>query len=73
MAIVLVITGAEADTATREREWKKQGVVFKNYAYLTDFISEINNPQVDNAKNLDVFMPLCNLIEYSNKYFGSIW
>ena len=35
---------------------------------FTDYISEINNTQVDNAKDLDVAMPLYNLIEYSNNY-----
>ena len=29
---------------------------------------EINNTQVDNAKAIDVVMPMNNLIEYSNNY-----
>ena len=29
-------------------------VVFKNYALFTDYISEINNTQIDNAKHIDV-------------------
>ena len=31
-------------------------------------MSEINNIQVDNAKDLDIVMPMCNLIEYSDNY-----
>ena len=31
-------------------------------------ISEINNTQVDNAKNIDIVMPMYNLIEYSDNY-----
>ena len=31
-------------------------------------ICEINNPQVDNAKDLDIVMPMYNLIEYSDNY-----
>ena len=27
-------------------------------------MSEINNGKVDNAKDLDVSMPICNLVEY---------
>ena len=28
----------------------------------------MNNTQIDNAKDIDVVMPLHNLIEYSNNY-----
>ena len=31
-------------------------------------MSEINNKQIDNAKDIDVVMPMYNLIEYSNNY-----
>ena len=39
-------------------------------------MSEINNTQVDNAKDIDVVMPVFNLIKYSNNYLktsGSLW
>ena len=41
-------------------------VMFKNRAPFTDCISEINNTQVDNAKHIDIVMPMCNLIEHAN-------
>ena len=37
-------------------------VVFKNCAPFTDCISEINNTQIDNAKDIGVVMPMYNLI-----------
>ena len=43
-------------------------VIFKNCAPFTNCISEINNTQVDNAKDIDIVMPMYNLIEYSDKY-----
>ena len=43
-------------------------VIFKNCVPFTDCISEINNTQVANAKNIDAVMPISNLIEYSDKY-----
>ena len=43
-------------------------VVFKDCALFTDFISEINNIQIGNAKDIDVVMPINNLIEYSDNY-----
>ena len=43
-------------------------VIFKNCSPFTNCISNINNTQVDNAKDIDVVMPMYNLIEYSNNY-----
>ena len=37
-------------------------VTFKNCVPFTNCISEINNTQVDNAKDIDIVMPMCNLI-----------
>ena len=51
-------------------------VVFKNCALFTDCISEINNTQIDNAKYIDVVMPIYNLIEYGNnnsRTSGNLW
>ena len=51
-------------------------VVFKNCAPFTNCISEINNTQIDNAKDIDIVMPMYNLIEYSDNYaktIGSLW
>ena len=50
--------------------------MFKNCAPFTDCISKINNTQVDNAKDIDIVMPMYNLIEYSDNYSktsGSLW
>ena len=51
-------------------------VIFKNCAPFTNCISEINNTQIDNAKDVDIVMPMYNLIEYSDNYAkttGSLW
>ena len=53
-----------------------KNVIFKNCALFTDCISKINNTRVDNAKDIDIVMPMYNLIEYSNNYSktsGSLW
>ena len=54
--------------------------MFKNFEPFTDFISKINNTQIDNTKDLDtmmmtMMMMLMNLIESSDDYletFGSL-
>ena len=43
-------------------------VIFKNCAPFTNCISEINNTQVGNAKDIDIVMPMYNLIEYGDNY-----
>ena len=43
-------------------------VIFKNYAPFTNCTSEINNTQIDNAKDIDIIMPMYNLIEYNDNY-----
>ena len=35
---------------------------------FTDYTSETNNTQIDNAKDIDVVIPMYNLIEYCNNY-----
>ena len=43
-------------------------VVFINCVPYTDCISEINKTQIDNAKDINIAIPMCILIEYSNNY-----
>ena len=43
-------------------------VVFKNCSPFTDYISEINNTQIDNTRQIDVIIPMYELIEYSDNY-----
>ena len=58
--------------------WNKwiHSITFENCAPLTDCISEINNTQIDNVKDLDNVMQIYNSIEYSDNYAktsGSLW
>ena len=70
-AYVLVtgnITATGGDANTR--------VAFKNCAPFTKCITHINDEHVDNADNLDIIMPMYNLIEYSHNYSdtsASLW
>ena len=72
----ITITGRGADAAARQADERDKGVAFKNCAPFTNCISEINNTQVDNAKDIDIIMPMYNLIEYTDNYVktsGSLW
>ena len=72
----ITINGRGADAAARQADERGKGVTFKNCAPFIDCISEINNMQIDNAKDIDTVMPMYNLIEYSDNYAktsGSLW
>ena len=72
----ITINGAAADAAASQADERDKGVAFKNCASFTNCISEINNTQADNAKDIDIVMPMYNLIEYSDNYAkttGSLW
>ena len=59
-------TGAGTDGNAKRADEIKKGVTFRNCTPFTDCISVINNTQINNAKDLDVAMPVYNFIEYSN-------
>ena len=67
---------ATVDTLPAGRGNGSMQVVSKNCAPFTDCIGEINNTQIDHAKDIDVAMSMYNLIEYSDnnsKTFGGFW
>ena len=65
------ITVTDPDNAKRNKS-----VAFKNNAPFINCISKINGVKIDNAEDLDVVMPMYNLLEYSKNYrktTGSLW
>ena len=46
-------------------------VAFKNYAPFARCVTHINDEHVETAKNLDIIMPMYNLLEYSDNYADS--
>ena len=64
-------TAADADANNTNKK-----VIFKNCAPFTNCISEINNTDLDNTKDINIVMAMYNLIEYSDncsKTSGSLW
>ena len=56
-------------TATNPNNAKRnKAVAFKNNAPFTNCITKINGVKIDNAEDLDVVMPMCNLLQYSKNY-----
>ena len=64
----ITITGAGNDDATKQADERDKGVTFKNCAPFTKCINRINNTEIDNAKDIDIIMPMYNVIDYSDNY-----
>ena len=63
-------------TARRFIDIRNRFLAFKNNAPFTNCISKINNVLIDNAEDLDIVMPMYNLLEYSRNYrktTGRFW
>ena len=57
------IAATEPDDAKRNKS-----VTLKNNAPFINYILKINGVQIGNAEDLDVVMPMYNLLEYSKNY-----
>ena len=64
--LVTTVNNTAADGAAATNT--KKNVLFKKCAIFANFVSEINNTQVDNAKDIDTVMQTYNLIEYRDNY-----
>ena len=74
--ILVSVTITVPNTETVAVSNNRKNIIIENCAPFTDCISEINNTQIDNAKDIAVVMPMYNLIEYSNNYSkksGRLW
>ena len=72
----ITITGAGDNGAATQADEKNKGVIFKNFTPFINCKSEIDNIEIDNAKNIYIVMPMYNLIQYSDNYSkksGSLW
>ena len=64
----ITIDGEGDDDAVKQADERNKKSISKNCSSFTDCISKINNTQIDHRKDLDVVMPMYNLIEYSDNY-----
>ena len=66
--VYIVVKGIITVTNPNNAKKKKKVVAFKNNAPFINCISKINGIKIDNAEDLDVVMPMYNLLEYSKNY-----
>ena len=73
VSATITVPNTSADGATVSN---RKNITIKNCALFTNCISEINNTQIDDAKDMDIVMTMYNLIEHSDNYSktsGSLW
>ena len=59
---------AAATNTANNNAFGEKKLVFKNNAPFINCVLKINGVKIDNAEDLDVVMPLYNLLEYSKNY-----
>ena len=64
----IIITGAGTNDAAKRLDERNKVAIFKNCVPFTKCISRTNNEDLDNAQDIDIVMPMYNLIEYSDNY-----
>ena len=58
-AYILVVGTIEIpNTGTATAQNNKKNIIIKNFVPFTDCISETNNTQIDNAKDIDMIVPM---------------
>ena len=59
---IITVVGAGAATAAIQADRNNKQAIFKNSAPFTEYITEVNNTQTDDARDLNVVMIVYNLI-----------
>ena len=57
--------------ATNENDKAQKNIVFKNNVQFRSYVSKINSTLIDNAEDLDIVMPMYNLLEYKSYFITS--
>ena len=74
--VYIVVKGRIRVTSTNNANRRNKQVTFKNTAPFISCISKINNTSINNAEDLDIFVPVHDLLEYNNNYSmtpGCLW
>ena len=72
----IVVKGDITFEGDNDANKRNKNLAFKNNAPFINCISKINGVKIDNAEDLDVVIPMYDLLEYSKncrKTTGSLW
>ena len=68
----IVVEGDITLEGDNDANKRNKNLAFKNNAPFINCISKINGVKIDNAEDLDVVMPMYNLLEYCKNYRKTI-
>ena len=72
----IVVKGKTTIEGDHDAKTRNKKVIRKNNAPFWLYIAKISNTFIDNAEDLDIVIPMNNLLEYSDNYSmksGSLW
>ena len=64
----IVVRGRITIEGDNDAKTRTKNLIFNNKAPFRLCISKINKTFVDNAKDIDIVIPMCNLLEYCDNY-----
>ena len=69
----ITIPETGADAAARQVDERDKGVIFKHCASFINCKTEINNTEIDDAKDINIAISIYNVIDNYSKTSGSLW
>ena len=69
----ITIPETGADAAARQVDERDKGVIFKHCTSFINCKTEINNTEIDNAKDINIVISIYNVIDNYSKKSGSLW
>ena len=68
----ILVNGKIIVTGNNPRDRQNKPLILKNNAPFVSCITKINGELIEDAEDLDIVMPMCNLLEYSKNYRKTI-
>ena len=68
----IFVKGIISVTGTGNANRRNKNLSFNNNALFRSCISKINSTLITSAEDLDIIMPMYNLLEYGNNFFCDI-
>ena len=68
----ILVNGTVTVTGNHPRDRKNRPLILKNNASFLSCITRINGELIEDADDLDIVMPMYNLLEYSKNYRKTI-
>ena len=69
---ITVTANGDNNNANSIRDKRNRSLILKNNAPFVSCITKINGELIEDAEDLDIVMPMYNLLEYSKNYRKTI-